>query len=98
MFLLEANQKPSDLKKYKTTERVEKVRFKSGDIYDLHDDGYVDDFTYYDGSGNGYIKDKEGHIYDVEAEESKGDAGMIAGGSTNYYVCIKKANGKMTSL
>lgn len=94
MFLLEANQKPSDLKKYKTTERTEKVRFKSGDIYDLHDDGYVDDFTYYDGSGNGYIKDKEGHVYDVVASMSNGDAGRIAGGSTNYYVCIKKANGK----
>ena len=94
MFLLEANQKPSDLKKYKTTEHVEKVRFKSGDIYDLHDDGYEDDFTYYDGSGNGYIKDKEGHVYDVEVGSSSGDAGRIAGGSTEYFVRIKKANGK----
>lgn len=93
IFLLEANSKPSDLKKYKTTARKETVRFRDGDIYDFSDPGYDDEFTYYDGSGDGYIKDKQGHVYDVVASTRSGDAGRIAGGSTDYYVCIKKANG-----
>ena len=54
---------------------------------------FDEELTYYDGSGNGYIKDKAGHVYDVIASTRSGDAGRIAGGSTNYYVCIKKANG-----
>lgn len=93
-FIFEASGKPSDLKKYKHTERKETVHFKSGDIYDLSDPGYDDEFTYYDGSGNGYIKDKNGKVYDVIASTSTGDAGRIAGGSTSYYVCIKKADGE----
>ena len=91
--IFEASGKPSDLKKYKRTERKETVHFKSGDIYDFSDPGYDEEFTYFDGSGNGYIKDKAGHVYDVIASTRSGDAGRIAGGSTNYYVCIKKANG-----
>ncbi len=89
-----AKGKPSDLKKYKKTERKETVHFRDGDIYDFSDPGYDDEFKYYDASGNGYIKDKEGHVYDVIASTTQGDAGRIAGGSTSYYVCIKKANGK----
>ena len=92
--IYEGISKPSGLKKLKTTARTEKVHFKSGDVYDFSDPGYDEDFTYYDGSGNGYIKDKDGHVYDVIAKTSTGDAGMIAGGSTKYYVCIKKANGE----
>lgn len=92
--IFEASGKPSDIKKYKQKERKETVRFKSGDIYDLSDPGYDDEFIYYDGSGNGYIKDKQGHVYDVVTSESTGDAGRIAGGSQDFYVCIKKANGK----
>ena len=91
--IFEASGKPSDLRKYKTNARKEMVHFKSGDIYDFSDPGYDEEFTYYDGSGNGYIKDKEGHVYDVITSTRSGDAGRIAGGSTNYYVCIKKANG-----
>ena len=91
--IFEAVSKPSDLKKYKKTARKETVHFKSGDIYDFSDPGYDEEFTYFDGSGNGYIKDKDGHVYDVIASTRSGDAGRIAGGSTNYYVCIKKANG-----
>lgn len=92
-FIFEASGKPSDLKKYKRTERTEKVHFKSGDIYDLKDPGYDEEFKYYDASGNGYIKDKQGHVYDVITSVHNGDAGAIAGGSRDYYVCIKKANG-----
>ena len=91
--IFEASGKPSDLRKYKTNARKEMVHFNSGDIYDFSDPGYDEEFTYYDGSGNGYIKDKEGHVYDVITSTRSGDAGRIAGGSTNYYVCIKKANG-----
>ena len=93
-FISEAAGKPSDLKKYNTKSRKETVHFKSGDIYDFSDSGYEDEFIYYDGSGNGYIKDKQGHVYDVVTFERNSDAGAIAGGSYDYFVTIKKANGK----
>lgn len=93
-FISEAVSKPSDLRKYKRTERKETVHFRGGDIYDFSDPGYEDEFTYYDGSGNGYIKDKQGHVYDVIATDREGDSGAIAGGSHDYFVTIKKANGK----
>ena len=92
--IFEASGKPSDLKKYKRTERKETVHFRGGDMYDTKDPGYDDEFSYFDGSGNGYIKDKQGHIYDVVTSDRAGDAGAIAGGSHDYYVTIKKANGK----
>ena len=92
--IFEASGKPSDLKKYKRTERKETVHFRSGDMFDTKDPGYDDEFSYFDGSGNGYIKDKAGHVYDVIATDRAGDAGAIAGGSHDYFVTIKKANGK----
>lgn len=92
--IFEASGKPSDLKKYKRTERKETVHFRGGDMFNTKDPGYDDEFSYFDGSGNGYIKDKQGHVYDVIASERNGDAGAIAGGSHDYYVTIKKANGK----
>jgi hypothetical protein len=92
--IFEAGGKPSDLRKYKRTERKETVHFRGSDTYDLKDPGYDDEFSYFDGSGNGYIKDKQGHVYDVIATDRAGDAGAIAGGSHDYYVTIKKANGK----
>ena len=91
--IFEASGKPSDLKKYKRTERKETVHFRGSDMYDLKDPGYDDEFSYFDGSGNGYIKDKQGHVYDVVATDRAGDAGYIAGGAHDYYVTIKKANG-----
>lgn len=93
-FIFEASGKPSDLKKYTSKERKEKVHFRDSDIYDFSDPGHDEEFSYYDGSGNGYIKDKEGHVYDVIAKDSTSDTGRIAGGTHNYYVTIKKANGK----
>ena len=92
--IFEASSKPSDLRKYKRTERKENVHFRSSDMYDTKDPGYDDEFLYFDGSGNGYIKDKQGHVYDVVTFERNGDAGAIAGGSHDYFVTIKKANGK----
>ena len=92
--IFEAGGKPSDLKKYKRTERKETVHFRGGDMFDTKDPGYDDEFSYFDGSGNGYIKDKQGHVYDVITSDRTGDAGAIAGGSHDYYVTIKKANGK----
>lgn len=92
--IFEASGKPSDLKKYKRTERKETVHFRGSDTYDLKDPGYDDEFSYFDGSGNGYIKDKAGHVYDVVATDRAGDSGFIAGGAHDYYVTIKKANGK----
>ena len=92
--IFEASGKPSDLKKYKKTERKEIVHFRGSDMFDTKDPGYNDEFSYFDGSGNGYIKDKQGHVYDVIATDREGDAGAIAGGSHYYFVTIKKANGK----
>ena len=92
--IFEASGKPSDLKKYKKTERKETVHFRGGDMFDTKDPGYNDEFSYFDGSGNGYIKDKQGHVYDVIATDREGDSGAIAGGSHDYFVTIKKANGK----
>ena len=92
--IFEASSKPSDLRKYKRTERKETVHFRSSDMYDTKDPGYNDEFLYFDGSGNGYIKDKQGHVYDVVTFERNGDAGAIAGGSHDYFVTIKKPNGK----
>ena len=92
--IFEASGKPSDLKKYKKTERKEIVHFRGSDMFDTKDPGYNDEFSYFDGSGNGYIKDKQGHVYDVIATDREGDAGAIAGGSHDYFVTIKKANGK----
>ena len=92
--IFEASGKPSDLKKYKKTERKETVHFRGSDMFDTKDPGYNDEFSYFDGSGNGYIKDKQGHVYDVIATDREGDAGAIAGGSHDYFVTIKKANGK----
>ena len=92
--IFEASSKPSDLRKYKRTERKETVHFRSSDMYDTKDPGYDDEFSYFDGSGNGYIKDKQGHVYDVVTFDRNSDAGAIAGGSHNYFVTIKKANGK----
>ena len=89
-----APSRPSGIRKYKGSSRKETVHFKSGDVYDLSDPGYDEEFKYYDGSGNGYIKDKEGHVYDVVTYNRQGDAGRIAGGSTSFGVTIKKANGK----
>lgn len=91
--IVEGLSKPSDLRKYKRTERKETVHFRGSDMYDLKDPGYDDEFSYFDGSGNGYIKDKQGHVYDVIATDRAGDAGYIAGGAHDYYVTIKKANG-----
>lgn len=93
-FISEAVAKPSDIKKYNTKSHKETVHFKSGDIYDFSDPGYEDEFIYYDGSGDGYIKDKQGHVYDVVINEYTSDAGRIAGGCRNFSVTIKKANGK----
>ena len=92
--IFEASSKPSDLRKYKRTERKENVHFRSSDMYDTKDPGYNDEFLYFDGSGNGYIKDKQGHVYDVVTFDRNSDAGAIAGGSHDYFVTIKKANGK----
>lgn len=92
--IFEAASKPSDIKKYKQSVRKETVRFRDSDVYDFSDPGYDEELKYFDGSGNGYIKDKDGHVYDVVTWERQGDAGRIAGGSRSFGVTIKRANGK----
>lgn len=89
-----ATKKPSDLKKLKDTSKVVDVRFKSGDRYDLSDDGYVDKFKYYSGETDGYITDKEGNVYDVEISKYSSDSGYIAGGTLNWSSRIHYKNDK----
>ena len=48
--IFEASGKPSDLKKYKRTERKETVHFNGSDTFDTKDSGYDDEFSYFDGS------------------------------------------------
>lgn len=95
ILLFEANKKsPSGLGKIKNSSVDKDVEFVAGDIYDLGDNNrYTDKFTYYKGDGNGYIMDKDGNYYDVETSSWSSDAGRIAGGSMNYHVVIKRANG-----
>lgn len=95
ILLFEANKKsPSGIGKIKNTSREEDVEFIAGDVYDLSGNNrYTDKFTYYSGKGDGYIMDKDGNYYDVVTSSWSSDAGRIAGGSMNYQVTIKKANG-----
>ena len=94
-LIMEANQKrPSGLGKIKDNSKETDVEFIAGDIYDLSDSNrYTEKFKYYRGDGNGYITDKNDHVYDVVTSESQGDAGRIAGGSTSLAVTIKNVAG-----
>lgn len=95
-YIFEAKiKKPSDVKKLKNTSRTEKVTFRDGDMYDLHDDGYEADFTYYGSDGDGYIISKETNkIYNVIIKTWSDDCGRIAGGTYHESVTIKNVDGK----
>lgn len=86
------NKKPSGI--FKTNKELRKVMntYIGGDIYDLKGGNYEQEDTYVDTSSNGFIMDKEGNMYTVYASTSQGDAGRIVGGTTNYYVSIKKSD------
>ena len=89
-----AKKSPSGIGKIKNSAEEKDVEFIAGDVYDLSGDNrYTDKFTYYSGKGDGYIMDKDGKFYDVVTSSWSSDAGRIAGGSMNYQVTIKKANG-----
>ena len=89
-----AKKSPSGIGKIKTNAEEKDVEFIAGDVYDLSGNNrYTDKFTYYSGKGDGYIMDKDGKFYDVITSSWSSDAGRIAGGSMNYQVTIKKANG-----
>ncbi len=94
-LIMEANQKrPSGLGKIKDKSVEQDVEMIAGDVYDLSDSNrYTEKMKYYKGEGNGYITDKEGHVYDVFTRTEQGDAGRIAGGSTYRYVTIKNVKG-----
>ena len=95
-YIFEAKiKKPSDVKKLRNTSKTEKVTFRDGDIYDMHDDGYEADFTYYSSDGNGYIISKETNkVYDVIIKTWNEDCGRIAGGTYCESVTIKNVDGK----
>lgn len=90
--------KPSDIKKLKNTSKTQKVHFKASDIYDMHDEGYDEDVTYYSDECDGYIYDKNGIVHGVVAGSHASDTGRIAGGTMNYYCKILKANGKDNAI
>jgi len=95
-YIFEAKiKKPSDVKKLKKSSRTEKVTFRDGDVYDMHDDGYEADFTYYSSDGDGYIVSKETNkVYDVIIKTWSDDCGRIAGGTYHESVTIKNVDGK----
>ena len=95
-YIFEAKiKKPSDVKKLKKSSRTEKVTFRDGDVYDMHDDGYEADFTYYSSDGDGYIISKETNkVYDVIIKTWSDDCGRIAGGTYHESVTIKNVDGK----
>lgn len=86
MRLSEA-KRPSNVN-LKANSRTVQNQYLVGDIYDFHSGTYTKEDTYVDHDGNGYITDKTGREYPVKASITTGDAGRIAGGSTNYYVTI----------
>lgn len=87
-------KKPSGIDKKKNTSKKEKVHFKASDIYDLHDEGYDQDVTYYSDECDGFIFDKQGIKHGVIGGSWTSDTGRIAGGTINYSITILKANGK----
>ena len=99
-LIIEANQKrPSGLGKIKDKSEEKEVTMVAGDIYDFGEwNRYKENVKYYKGEGNGYITDKEGHVYDVFTSQSTGDAGRIVGGSRSLYVTIKNVKGKNISF
>lgn len=80
-------KKPSNVD-LKSNSRKVVNQYITGDIYDFHSPMESKEDTYVDHNGNGYIMDKTGREYPVSASITQGDAGRIAGGSTNYYVTI----------
>lgn len=80
-------KKPSNVN-LKANSRTVQNQYIVGDIYDFHTPMETREDTYVDHNGNGYIMDKTGREYPVSASITTGDAGRIAGGSTNYYVTI----------
>lgn len=85
---------PSAIKSYKGGSKAQKVHFLGSDIYDTNDPGYDDYVKYYSGTGNGYIMDKDGKVYDVKCGSYSSDAGRIAAGTMNYSATIYKVLGK----
>lgn len=89
-----AKKKPSGIVKSSTQLRKVMNDYITGDIYDLHSPTIEQEDTYADTSANGFILDKSGNIYTVSAHTNQGDAGRIAGGSTDYHVTIHKVDGE----
>ena len=87
-------KKPSGIDKKKNTSKKQKVHFKASDIYDLSDEGYNQDVTYYSDECDGFIFDKQGIKHGVIGGSWTSDTGRIAGGTINYSITILKANGK----
>lgn len=80
-------KKPSNVD-LKSNSRKVVNQYITGDIYDFHSPMESKEDTYVDHEGNGYIMDKTGREYPVNASISQGDSGRIAGGATDYYVTI----------
>lgn len=79
--------KPSNVSLRDSTRAVVN-KYYSGDIYDFKAALSSKEDTYVDHEGNGYICDKQGRKYPVSAKIIQGDAGRVAGGSTQYKVTI----------
>lgn len=88
-FITEAKAiRPSGWSRKNTTKRKVSNVYLGGDVYDRTSGTYRQEDEYSDSNYEGFIYDKEGNEYKVYGYATQGDAGRIAGGSTDYQVVI----------
>lgn len=88
--------KPSGWSRKNTKKRKVSNVYLAGDVYDRMSGTYRQVDEYSDSNYEGFIYDKEGNEYKVYGYATQGDAGRIAGGSTNYRVIILGDDLKIT--
>lgn len=88
--------KPSGWSRKNTKKRKVSNQYIVGDVYDRTSGTYRQEDEYSDSNYEGFIYDKEGNEYNVYGYATQGDAGRIAGGSTNYRVVISGGGLKIT--
>ena len=88
--------KPSGWSRKNTKKRKVSNQYLVGDVFDRTSGTYRQEDEYSDSNYEGFIYDKEGNEYKVYGYATQGDAGRIAGGSTNYRVVISGDDLKIT--
>ena len=88
--------KPSGWSRKNTKKRKVSNQYLVGDVFDRTSGTCRQEDEYSDSNYEGFIYDKEGNEYTVYGYATQGDAGRIAGGSTNYRVIISGNDLKIT--